>query len=229
MKCVVGTLMFNCAKWFRRFTNSVDRLTYPKLEVRVVASSSTDGSDALLNAWRFKMEGRGRICETIYVEPPRENRDVRMAFLRNKMLEHCQDVDYVLMIDSDLVSFPSNLIELLLLHKKDIIAPMVYIEGIDQFYDTFAFRLNGTRFDVAYPKHPFVPPEICGKDPVELTSVGTCYLMRGDVARTVKYDGGDFDHVLFCKSARERGFKVWVDPTVRVEHVNFDAYGETWR
>ena len=60
MKCVVGTLMFNDAKWFRRFTNCVDRLSYPGLSVQVVTSPSTDGTDALLTGWCFKMDVSGR-------------------------------------------------------------------------------------------------------------------------------------------------------------------------
>ena len=229
MSCIVSTLMFNGAKWFRRFTNCVDRLTYPGLSVQIVASSSTDGSDALLNGWCFKMENKERACSTVYVNPPEGSRMAKMAFLRNNLLEYCQDADYVFMIDSDVVMFPSNLIELLLLHKKDIVAPMVYIEGMDQFYDTFAFRLGGVRFDVAAPEHPFIPSEVKGGGLVELTSVGTCYLMSGEVARAARYGDGDCEQVVFCEDARRKGYKVWVDSTVRVEHVDLGAYGEAWR
>jgi len=63
----------------------------------------------------------------------------------------------------------------------------------------------------------------------EVDSVGTCYLVKRRVYEgNVVYKGGDSEQVTFCNNARESGFRVWVDPSIIVHHVNLESQGEKW-
>ena len=226
MSVEIATMVYSSVKWFSRFSNGIDQLTWPETSIKVVATQSYDGTDELLREWFKRMHSKGRAHQVVYVKDLPETRFEKMAKLRNMLLTMCRDADQILMIDSDLVNFPRDLIDRLKRHKKDIIAPMVHVENSQQFYDSYSFRLRGQRFDLLNPDFPFVPREIGGTEPIELTSVGSCYLMRGEVARNVQYYGRDVsEQVSFCEEAVKKGYRIWVDPTVRVDHADPKKYG----
>jgi hypothetical protein len=212
MSVDIATMAYSSAKWFSRFSNCIDQLTWPEVSVKVVATQSYDGTEELLHEWFNHMHSKHRAHQVTYVKDLSENRFEKMAKLRNMLLAMCQEADHILMIDSDLVNFPKDLIERLQHHKKDIIAPMIHVENSEQFYDAYSFRLRGQRFDILNPGFPFVPREIGGTEPIELTSVGSCYLMRGELVRSVRYSGRDVsEQVLFCEDALKKDYRIWVD------------------
>ena len=146
----------------------------------------------------------------------------RLATLRNRIVEEAlRGEDYVLWIDSDVVKFPSSLIADLLKYDAPVVAAGVWIEGTNQFYDTYAFR------DLA---DKFFPTSFPHVGLVEVHSVGTCYLVASRLYSEgkVRYRGGDSENVTFCQAVRQLGEKIYADFSIRVEHANLPNYGCQW-
>jgi len=128
--------------------------------------------------------------------------------------------DYVIYVESDLIWRPETMLRTLtMLQKTSNDKPIFDVFGImpfaaDAFYDIYAFRhLDGTRFG------PFAP---YSRDFVldginEVSSVGSCLVMRAEVARNVRIPGAEV-LVGFCRIAREQGYRIWVDARERIQH-----------
>ena len=123
--------------------------------------------------------------------------------------------DAVIYVESDLVWTPEALLAPLadLRAGREIIAIPTFCGPTTTFYDTWGFRTpDGRRFGA-------LPPYWDALNLRGLTELGTaggCLVMRGDVARACRCDGEAL--VGFCKDARARGYHVWADWRVRVEH-----------
>jgi hypothetical protein len=120
--------------------------------------------------------------------------------------------DALVYVESDLLWAPSVMTNLLaqLGPGRDVIAPLVFAG--EAFYDIWGFRASGQRFG------PF-PPYYEGlrlDEPTEVESVGSCLVMRGDVARSVRMESGAL--VEFCANARRAGFRVYCDARERIHH-----------
>ncbi|MCJ7634912.1 ANP1/MMN9/VAN1 family protein [Candidatus Bathyarchaeota archaeon] len=156
------------------------------------------------------------------VTPPIADKFERLAYLRNVIVEEAHPLfkeDYVLWIDSDVVEFPPSLIKDLMKYDAPVVAPSVWIEGTNQFYDTLAFRnLQGQQipaFQLPY------------KGLIEMSSVGTCYMVASRLytQTNVRYRGGDREQVMFCSEVRKVGQKVYADFDIRIKHANLPWYG----
>jgi hypothetical protein len=119
--------------------------------------------------------------------------------------------DIVLYVESDLIWDSVNILKLMA-HDVDMVSPLVFAG--ENFYDVFCFRdLNGHRFS------PF-PPYSASLSPhglTEVSSVGSCIVMKADVARNCRIPEGEV-LIGFCAHARESGFHIYVDPNARIEH-----------
>ena len=222
-RVAIASLVRDQAKWLHRFLHGVDHLDYSPLALSYafLEGNSADNSLELLGEWLARQKKRGIPFQLRKIDMDRQlEAPARLAFLRNELLKLAGDADYVLMIDTDVMNIPTGLFKQLLSHRKDIIAPMVMIEDTDAFYDTLAFRMGGLRFSPNM--------RIWGTNPIPVDSVGTCYLMNKRVASEIRYGEGESEQVAFCNQAREKGFGVFLDPTLRVDHVNFTAYGLPW-
>lgn len=124
--------------------------------------------------------------------------------------------EFTLWIESDL-SFPLDLIELLIEPQQDIVAPVIMLG--ENFYDTWGFRdLSGKRINTlaelkALPRGP---------GPLtELSSVGSCLLFRTELlACGLRLPTGYENGLLvgFCKSARAKGFRVFCRHDIAIVH-----------
>lgn len=156
----------------------------------------------------------------------------RIAKARNALLDdHLDDShDLVLIVDSDVIMLPFDLPSRL--HSANpggITAPLVLIEGVDEFYDTRGFiTADGVKFD---RDPPFVPGTVAS-DLVAMEAVGTCYLAPASLFRDgVRFKplaGYDTDHVHVCHEAAARGLEVRCLSTVAVYHAHLPLYGEAW-
>jgi hypothetical protein len=168
----------------------------------------------------------------------------KVARVRNRIVrEHRLELfTHVLWIDADVVEYDASLpTRLLMGNPEGVAAPMVLIEGTDQFYDTSAFVLKDkgdvdpeNRFAQAGRQLGASPPywpEVPADDIVEVDCVGTFYLVHTDVYRTgvLHEDHPSFtDHWSICRRARQLGRKVTVDRRLAVQHADLPAYGEAW-
>lgn len=140
------------------------------------------------------------------------------------------DYDYLMWIDSD-IEFTSQNFFHLLRHHKAIVSGLYLMEGGRQFacvkeWDEEFFKENGC--------FSFLTPEdIKGQSeliPVNYVGMGWMLVKRG-VFEKIKYpwfeplrkkigDYTDFtmEDVTFCHKARDAGFEINIDPTIRVGH-----------
>lgn len=138
--------------------------------------------------------------------------------------------DYILWIDSDIVFSPEHLIKLLN-HDTDIVSGLYLMEGGKNFatvkdWDTDFFAKNGY-FQFLSPADV---EKATGLVEVAYTGMGFMLVKKG-VFESMEYPwfeprkheiNGIVDYsmedVSFCLRAGEMGFKVFVDPKVRVGH-----------
>lgn len=219
---LVACLVAQEETWLPRFLDRLSRLSYPKLRYAFVVGKRI----SMLHQWANQRWSEDKTKTWIKESDPQEltDRFERLAYLRNVIVEKANIVeDYVFWIDCDVIEFQPDLIQELMRHNVSVVAPSVYIEATNQFYDTFAFRyLNETKFQ-AFGSHP--PAGL-----LEVHSVGTCYLVHSSLYNQsrVRYHGGDSEQVTFCTEARNVGGRVYVDFSLRIEHANLPNYGVAW-
>lgn len=150
----------------------------------------------------------------------------RMAALSkvsNAMLDSVRgNDDIVIYVESDLIwegSTISALIDHVLAGHSDVVAPLVFAG--DNFYDVYAYRgLDGSRFSPFAPYHSSLrsnPLSSSLTGLVEVSSVGSCLVMRGGTARRVRIVNGDA-LVGWCGEARRLGYRISVAPELRIRH-----------
>jgi hypothetical protein len=158
-------------------------------------------------------------------------RTVHLAELRNRALELAlkSDPDEVLMVDLNYVWDPDlDLIGALRAAGSDISAAMTTShEGPGKkpvFYDVWAFRtLDGKQLSMYFP----FAPGLNGTALVQMSSVGSCYLISRS-ALGIQYDGDqDCEHVGFCADARKKGLTITVSPAVWVRKCAVRGFAKT--
>jgi MoaA/NifB/PqqE/SkfB family radical SAM enzyme len=237
-KVLVAFLVRDCEKWLDRFLACLDRLAYPEdtLQFAIIEGNSKDESWRLVETFASKHERVWLKKVDVQTDEPDSvpKRSARLGFLRNKIIDEAlTDEAYVLWLDSDIVDFPRSLLTDLIKAQVDIVAPYVLIENSGLFYDTLAFRKDGFRFNPSITNGlaSVQKPEGAACLPNELyevDSVGTCMLVNADVYRKgVRFGQNhpESEQVEFCLSARVRGFRVYVDPCVKVLHAELPKYG----
>jgi hypothetical protein len=206
----------------RSFFNQVKSLTergYSLGTVSVVVDGETLTDLAFIEA----QHGDSRVQYVF--EGPRgaptysmQERSVAWARSANLALEQSLESpsEFTLWVESDL-SFPCDLIELLMEHQRDITAPIVMLG--ESFYDSWGFRdLKGRRISSLANLQKL--PRNHGPL-IELSSVGSCLLIRSSIiAQGLRLPAG-YDNGLLvglCIEARIRGAHVYCRRDVVVVH-----------
>lgn len=210
----------NAAMWLPVFCAQLERLEGVG-EVVFTYGDSQDSTLALLKEYNKRSKKKIRVKR----EPPMgqilSSAQIGAIYSDFQQYEDIKNYDYVLMLDTDLMRMPQNLVARLKRPKKDIIAPYIWTLFHDSptrmFYDSFVFRYKSYKF------HPYRPPLNDGK-PLQVDSVGTCFLVKTDVFLDVPY-GDPYPHLKFCNDAREKGYEVWADPSTAVQHVDLNRFG----
>lgn len=214
---LVASLVLN-QPWLGRFLEQLNNLQYPEKLLRYAFLENTHIN--LLHEWC-----ENRNCWIKNADPTIPDRFEKLAQLRNIIIEEAHPIGnehYVLWIDSDIVNFPPTLVTDLMKYDAPVIAPSVYIEGTNQFYDTLAFRdLRG---------HNFPAFDLPYRGLVEVSSVGACLLVASRLYRQscLRHRGGDSEQATFCSAVRNIGERVYVDFNIRIEHANLKNYGRDW-
>jgi len=123
--------------------------------------------------------------------------------------------EQILYVESDLIWDADVIVELM--HSldssnADAMAPLVFAG--ENFYDVWAFRgLDGQRFSPFPPYHS----SLKGKATIQVSSVGSCFLMERWVLENVRIKN-EGALVGFWREAKDHGFSVKVSPGQRVRH-----------
>jgi hypothetical protein len=140
----------------------------------------------------------------------------------NEFKKYYKDEDFVVIDDGDVVKIPKTFLAETTNLNLDIVAPGIWIDQTNppQFFDTFVFRtLDGKKFP------PFGIPYKNSKLPIQLNSVGTLVVVKGNIFKKIAFDN-PAPTLQFCKNARKAGFKVWFAPWIEVYHANTMEMGE---
>ncbi len=193
-KVLILTPVKNAANVLSLYADNLDKLTYPRenLSLGILESDSNDGSWNTIESLRPRWEARCRRVVTVkrdygfHMPPdvPRwqpafqlARRNV-LARSRNQLLFRAlADEDWVLWLDVDVVSYPSDLIERLLDVGLDIVHPHCVKRPGGETFDLNAWSLqgSGTKIMSDFRGAP---------GPVRLDAVGgTVLLVRADLHR----------------------------------------------
>jgi len=149
--------------------------------------------------------------------------------IRNLIAEWAMRYDYLLSVDSDVV-LPKDTLTKMISADKDVISGL-YIQRIPNTHTLEIYKdtPNGGCTNIPYE-------EIEGAGIFQIAACGMgCVLIKSDVFRKIKYPHfyyqSAIDHrntisedVYFCKKARENGFTVWADETIRCNHIGQTVY-----
>lgn len=144
---------------------------------------------------------------------------------RNEIVEEClkDDFTHLFFMDSDM-AFPEFTLQRLLLHDVDIVAGY-YLKKIPMFDPVVLLQNNNGSLYKTY-----LPEET--DTLVEVATIGTgCCLIKRKILESFKWPWFEYipypdgkhrfqtEDVVFCDKAREKGFKIYCDPTVSCVHI----------
>jgi len=217
------------------YQKQIDALDYPPELIRLYLceGDSEDNTLAQLRAWAVE-DSRIRIIQhdtgiPHFAHSPRparmkavsENGNVGWdAIAMRWSAESARPWgDFALMLESDLLYKP-NLLRALIERRPDwadIFAPMIWIQvnGDLRFYDIWAYRIKGQMFPPNSPEWYFAH---YGNGLLEVDSVGSVVLFRMELI-TEGLRLGESDCILgMCNEARQRGYRIFIDPTIDILH-----------
>jgi FkbM family methyltransferase len=137
--------------------------------------------------------------------------------------------DYLFSVDSD-ISFNSDTLVKLLSHDKDVVSGL-YIQRKpgQHILEIYEPTPSGGVSNMPYGK-------LKGRPLVEIAGAGFgCVLIKAEVMREIGYPQFEYhsaiDHnntvsedVDFCRKARDKGFKLWADPSILCRHTGSSTY-----
>lgn len=158
--------------------------------------------------------------------------DCQVSFIMNSLIydarnKFCQqaiegEFDYILWLDSDMV-FPSYVLKQFMQDDKDIVAGLYFRRN----YPFTPVAFSELRRENGILKMKDL--EEWSSDLFEVDGVGFgCVLMKTDCLFDIAgREGGIWftptpdagEDAAFCLRAKEYGYKIWIDPTVKLGHV----------
>lgn len=216
---MAGVMVKNSAKWLPMFFEQVEGLSYPSDKLRIVFEYgiSNDGTLELLKEYKSK----SKFKVEVYQEPQDDELKFGKAQCAAAIYKDFQKLieeDYFLLLDSDLVKIPSNLIQELLKVDADVVAPYTYSENHRHFYDSWIFRISNIRFS------PDNPPGKGLKYPIRVGSCGCCFLATKEVWTTTDIIN-PYPNMTFCYNAGRRGYLIAGVPYVECIHLDLEKMG----
>lgn len=204
-------------------------------------NDSRDATPEVLAGWTDRRVGEGKrvtfIAEKLgrkrYRSLPADKGQERIklyAEVRNRTLEAYDGEDWVLFVEPDILYRPDTLGYLLSSGPGDIRSPLSFSSphSLLAFYDPLSTRdIDGKKFQWAWPptNRQEDHQKVITGTPFEVSSTWNCFcLISGEVIKAgVRFSGdtvGESEASSFCRDAREKGFKVYVFPSIRYSTVH---------
>ena len=144
----------------------------------------------------------------------------RVIDSRNILRKYCLDnsYDYLLSLEQDVVP-PKDVIEKLLKHDKSVVCGLYFYLGDD---DKTLLPMIWVHYKGEYAKRLNFS-EVSEDKLIEAITCGLgCVLIKRNVLEQIEFrhvkDKSPWDDLWFCEDVREKGFKVFVDTSVRCKH-----------
>lgn len=226
----VGCPIQNRAFCVEEYLDCIYCLDYPrdKLIPSFFVNNSIDNTSNLIKEW---IEEHGsEYKDVIFFEKKkvykgkmdsqlRDTRDFTLfAVVRNLFIKEIlrYDFDFLFSVDSDIM-FPPHTLKQLLSHEKDICSIMVWNGKTHYGADNYNYRkYMENKYGVSnYYLYQIQPSEL-----FEVDITGACYILRRDVLESgIKYQSHRYgEDWLFCLNAKEKGYKLFCDPTIKNFH-----------
>lgn len=229
MNVTICSIFRNSESYLPRYLKQIEDMSQSILNVNFHCiwgeGDSTDNTKQILTDYESKLFTHELIDVTHggsdYGSIINETRFENCAFAGNKVWELIKpNADIVAYIDSDII-WDCNVLSNLLFHMYyvDCVVPLVLLnrEGWpkDSFYNTYDFRINGTRFTHKLPYHTNL--EDHDNSLCQLDSAGSFLVMKGEVARQVKFSSTEVI-IGMCNDICKLDYDIWLDPTLQVTH-----------
>lgn len=194
----------------------------------IYENDSTDNTSLLLQ--RHSNPSIQILCEKLK-QPQHEQdksllRRSTMAFCRNKCLQYRKPSTYTIIVDLDLHGISYEGILNTLGHDLDVVGSngILYKDNKRLYYDTWAHRVGNwedkTTNDLHFNR---------GEDPIEVNSCfGGMAIYKSHVLSNCQYTDEDCDHVTLHKQIKDKGFKIYLNPsqiTLYSEHY-YESYNK---
>lgn len=140
----------------------------------------------------------------------------RLSETANEWWNWCENADYVICHESDLVTDPDVVNQLVANAERGICPvaawPTLEIQpGVVWCYDVWAYAKDGVRFTNQPPYHACYKPD----EPFEVDSFGSVYLFRAEDVPLVRFEDQAVRDL--CRQLKEAGRTLWCDPRIRCE------------
>ncbi len=208
-KILIGCPTSNYKEYcFEEYLKSINNLTYNNFDILLVDNSEKDD-------YYNKIKDKIPTIRDKWFENARDRIIHSRNILREKILR--ENYDYFLSLEQDVIP-PKDVIERLLKHNKKIIGGVYFKLG--SFNELIP--LVWLNIDKRYSRRAILD-EING-DLLEVATCGLgCILIHKSVLEKVKFrylkEKKAFDDVWFCEDARENGFKVYCDTSIKCKHM----------
>ncbi|MFH1209366.1 MAG: glycosyltransferase [archaeon] len=212
-KILVGCPTSNHKKYcVKEYLEGIKNLTYKNFDVVVVDNSEDDG-------YYKELKKLGvNVIKDKYFENARDRIVHSRNILRKKVLD--EGYDYLLSLEQDIVP-PKDVIERLLEHKKDIISGLYFYLGDDK---KTLLPVVWVHYEGKYARRLYLN-EVTGNRIIEAITCGLgCVLIHRKVLEEIEFryvkEKPSWDDLWFSEDARTKGFKVYVDTSIKCKHYN---------
>jgi hypothetical protein len=169
-----------------------------------------------------------RVCEK-FVFTGKEPYAHPQATVRNALLDKFlkPEHDLVMWIDADMVDYPADIItQLDRANPGGVTAPIVLVEGSNQFYDTYGYVQEGKK---VRPWPPYFFPSQ-DRRLITMDAVGCAYLIPAEVYRNGRYTTTPehTEHMSICRLAGALGLPIMCYTEMVIYHADLPRYGLNW-
>jgi glycosyltransferase involved in cell wall biosynthesis len=228
MQIAIGSIFCNSASYIRRYAEQIEALrkAAPEHNFRLLLceGDSTDGTWEDLKSLYGDAVIKRAHGGTIYGSRDYIVRWLQSSWVWEGVRKRVRSSDDIFIyVESDLIWDSDTMLKLikhLYNHYADlgvdVVCPMCFRAGYH--YDTWGLRgKDGVSFEAWPPYHKdLLGPAKYGLYPI--SSAGSCLVMCGGVARESSFDPADMAIVGFCWNAAYKGYKLFLDPTLKVYH-----------
>lgn len=149
------------------------------------------------------------------------------AFAREKMAEWAlsAELDYIVMLDDDMIIYDADILEKLILRDVDIVAPLAFMrsaphypvmfKAITGFDEVTRNEYHINQVVKNYPKDTLVECDGVGFGMVAIKTSVLRWMAAPYFMSTV----GTGEDILFCVKAKKAGFKVFMDTSLKLGHL----------
>lgn len=204
----------NGESYVERYFAQVNELRrHIPIQLRIAEGDSTDDTYQAIESYLQDGDELYQISHggQVYGSVDSPDRWGQIAYVWNALFDKIEPQGPMILVEADLVWQPETMLTLGdHLSSVDAVAPLS-MAG-DRFYDTWGHRgTDGIMFAGQPPFHQ----SISGL--TEIDSAGSCIVMREHVYRDCRF--GPTDGIVgFGNDIRAKGYHLFVDPSVRVDH-----------